>query len=294
MKRIMIVSLLVFALLIVFTGCQITGCQYFELNYDNANLYKSGGATISDKVENLEIEWVNGNVNIEYYFGDNIIFSETSTNEIDSNTTVRYYLEETTLHLKFAKNGRHPLGIGACVKDLTVKIPHSLCLNEIEAEITTGNFNFQNESGVNEFDIDIITGDININSTNINALKADVVTGEISIKAERVNEIEIEGTTTNIEIMSNEIRNLKVDNTTGDISVSATKMEGCEIEDTTGDIRLTLVEGNFEIEKSITTGTYFCSFNQTVQGDKIAYGTGEYLYKIECTTGDIIIQEKVQ
>ena len=64
MKKIAVI-LLVIALLAALTGCASVGYVY-----SNASRYTAGDARISDRVDELEINWVDGSVRIEYYNGD--------------------------------------------------------------------------------------------------------------------------------------------------------------------------------------------------------------------------------
>ena len=53
-----------------------------KVKYDNADSYSIGSGSTSDNIRNLEIDWVSGNVEISYGKGDEIVFEETSKDEI--------------------------------------------------------------------------------------------------------------------------------------------------------------------------------------------------------------------
>ena len=48
------------------------------LNFANADQYTAGDTEISSAVENLDIEWTSGAVNLEYHAGSGVTVSETA------------------------------------------------------------------------------------------------------------------------------------------------------------------------------------------------------------------------
>ena len=274
MKRIVAISILFISLLLVLTGCQITGCSYIDYQYDNANKYEKGGTTINKTVNELEIDWLTGEVFVEYHDGEEIIFNESASQTLEDDNTLRYYLEGTTLHIKYAKNGRLPLGIGNVEKTLVVKLPKNINLNSAEIETISADISVTGkQSSISDFEIDSISG-------------------EISLDIENTNNIEINSTSGKIDIKANVIKQTEINSVSGDIKISTTRLEGCDISTTSADVDMRLTEHDFIIEHSLTSGRYYCEFMPSIQGSTLAYGDALYEYEISSTSGDLTIMSK--
>lgn len=112
------------------SGCAITD----DMSYANADQYTVGGGSVSGMVTEMEIDWIDGNIEIVYGEVENVTFSETSNVELSTENTLHYWLENTTLHIKFAQSkklvalNRYP------DKDLKVMLPASMALQELDVQ----------------------------------------------------------------------------------------------------------------------------------------------------------------
>ena len=119
--------------MIMLSGCVIhTGGGLSTIKYDNADSYAIWSGRTSDSIRNLEIDWISGNVDISYGKGDEIVFEETSKDEITDELTMRWLVEDGTLHIKFCKAGK--INVNNCDKTLKVTLPKNLKLEEAEIE----------------------------------------------------------------------------------------------------------------------------------------------------------------
>lgn len=116
--------------------------------YDNGERYTAGGAHISQEVSKIDINWVAGNVRVEPYDGDEIIFKEDTTSELDTKKQLHYFLDGTTLYIKFAQSGIMDKSFSD--KSLIVLIPKDEVYN-ISIETESANvYLYSNESNFNE------------------------------------------------------------------------------------------------------------------------------------------------
>ena len=100
----------------------------------DANHYTMGGASFANAdVTELTIDWVSGTVTIEAYDGSEVVISETSEDALTDSTTMHYFLEsDGTLNIKFGIPGMKSQGENLPDKNLLVRVPRTLRLDEVE------------------------------------------------------------------------------------------------------------------------------------------------------------------
>ena len=77
------------------------GTNFF---YQNSDKYTVGGASLSHPISAIDIEWISGHVNVKYSNdGENeVVFSESYDKKLDDDLLLHYWLDGTTLRIKFA------------------------------------------------------------------------------------------------------------------------------------------------------------------------------------------------
>lgn len=127
----------------------------FEVSTDADDSYITGGAELdTNGIESIEISWIDGNIDIEYYDGDKIAFVENNPN---GSKEMCYKVDKRTLNIceynGAVKNGLSNLKS----KDLTVKLPNGLALDELNFEIVSANVN-ASDLVANLIDIEVVSG----------------------------------------------------------------------------------------------------------------------------------------
>lgn len=145
-------------------------------SYDDENLYTAGSGEIpANGITELSIDWISHNITVEYYDGDTISFSEPKQNDPDY--ALRYRVDGNELKIKFCKSGfkaSNPKN-----KELTVRLPQGLILNELEIDCVSATSNIKGISA-NSFDIDTVSGNINAEG-NFNDIDIDGVSADSKI-----------------------------------------------------------------------------------------------------------------
>jgi len=128
------------------------------LNYENDSAYSVGSSEVSaDGISDISVEWVNGDINIEYYDGDTISFSESTPK--NENYAMRYLVEGNELKIKFCKSGLHSLN--GCSKSLNIYLPKNIQLNNIDVESVSSGV-FVKEITSRSFDCETVSGNLNL------------------------------------------------------------------------------------------------------------------------------------
>ena len=120
-------------LLCVMLCMALSGCSNTTYFYDDFDKYIKGGATLEATIKNIEIDWVSGDVKIVKHAENTIAFNETSNKKTNDDTSMYYYLEGDTLHIKFAKSGKFQFS--NLQKSLTVELPESLLLDDADIDV---------------------------------------------------------------------------------------------------------------------------------------------------------------
>ncbi|MGN0521951.1 MAG: helix-turn-helix domain-containing protein [Eubacterium sp.] len=235
-----------------------TGIALSKLvDYDNGDEYAVGGAFLDpDSFDNIYIDWVDGDVDIEYYNAEQISVSETEMKNEDYQ--LRYCVKNNELRIEYCKSG---LRIGPNKdKNLTVRIPkdkafYNVDIISVSADVNVDGLvvenimNFENVSGkidalgsFNSIYLNNVSGDVAITGIReLNSFKADTVSGDCKIT--------LPANTTGFTVNYNTV--------SGDIS--AESFDGYESEkfgshshvynDGSTNIEFDSVSGDLEIEK---------------------------------------------
>ena len=240
-------------------------------NYDDADKYTVGDAVITDTVKNLDIDWTSGNINFEYHDEDTVEISEKSRKKLSEDKKMRWWLDDGTLRIRFAKKGISFFSWGFDQnKELTVKLPEGISLEDVN--------------------IDSTSGDVNIPSLQAQMLTLDVVSGDIRLNLSGADELRTSSVTGNVEATLDKVRSAQIDTTSGDVKLSASGLEKLDIDVTTGDITATLSEKpGFTAHLDTVTGKINYDLPLAKEDGAYVCGDGSGSVKIETTTGDITL-----
>ena len=76
------------------------------MTYDRPESYTAGGGETTQPVERVTIDWYNGSVTVARHNGDAVAFSETANRTLEEGLTLRWRVEDGTLSLVYARQGR--------------------------------------------------------------------------------------------------------------------------------------------------------------------------------------------
>lgn len=251
-----------------------SGCSK-NLTYANAEKYTAGGATLTAEVTDIEIEWLAGSVKFAYGEAEAVTFTESSTTTLDKRTNLYYWLENTTLHIKFAQsrigwwNGAYP------EKDLVVTLPSDLILNEAE--------------------VDTVSADLDLNNLSARRIEADSSSGIIKgVLSDVTKELNVESLSGNVEVTASELQKFEIETTSGNVKLHAgTALTSGSFDSISGDFVLTLPETceGFSVEFESVSGNFNSDFATEKRGNSYVYGTGAIELEVENTSGNVNVKK---
>lgn len=259
---------------VALSGCSITT----GITYSNADKYTAGGTTVTGTVTKLDIDWVDGSVDVAYGDVAGVTFSETSSVTLDKRETVHYWLEDTTLHIKFAQSKGGIYLNGYPEKALTVTLPAELQLTELDIAVVDADVAIDNVAA-NDVEIETVGGEVNaylVGTTR--ELSVYTAGGDITVNANDVTEFEIE--TVGAEVYLESVtapRSGSFDATGGSFTLAL-------YDDITG----------FTFEMEGVVGDFNSEFETIKRGDSYVYGDGGNEYEAETVGGNVTVLKKTK
>lgn len=158
-------------------GTYTSGAFWTDVDYDNENAYTVGGGETSERVTDIEVNWIK-DVTINCYDGDTVKIEESADKEIEENLRLRRLVENGKLTIQFATNGRHD--VRGLNKSLTVLIPENFALQNVDVNNVSGNIAL-NLNACRNLDIKNVSGDIMMSVRNFSSLSVNNVSGNINL-----------------------------------------------------------------------------------------------------------------
>ena len=303
-----VLTAIAFSAICVLTGCFSIG----SVTYANSERYSVGDTELTDKIENIEIDWPSGSVSVVSHSGNTLLLSEKAEDGISDDLRVHWWLEGATLHVKFAASGAAMRLFNTGHKDLTLTVPETLSFHDViiraaSAEIDAGDLVAETLSvSTASGDVRIIcaASTINLNSASGNIqltqnekageVSIDTASGEINANISHADTAYLESASGKIKVTAALVDSLSAKSTSGDVS--------CELEDIPTECKLNAVSGeislilpdasDFTANISSTSGEFESDFALKKDGSTYICGDGSANIDIETTSGDIAIRKK--
>ncbi|MGN1328537.1 MAG: DUF4097 family beta strand repeat-containing protein [Eubacterium sp.] len=151
----------------------------FDNDSQSTESYVEGPYDVATEgIENIDIEWVSGNVDVQYYDGDTIYIEESAKSDKNPMT---YKVDNKTLYIdEFADNVSTAFS-SKLKKDLTVKIPSEFKTNEFTLDIVSANLTISNLN-TRDFELNAVSGNSHIYfATQPQDIEMDTVSGDIQL-----------------------------------------------------------------------------------------------------------------
>lgn len=271
-------KLLLIALLIIINAV-LLGCSGLNVNqqyiYDDTE-YGIGNKAFGEILINeIDIDWIVGNIYIEESSNHEIIIRENIDIDIEEQYKMHYLLKDDVLDVKYTSS-LQSLNYKFKNKDLYVYLP----------------------SEIKNININNVSSDISINNVNINSLTINSVSGYINIDSNVINQLKIDNTSGEIILMNNKVSTCEVNSVSGNIGMSYSLMPTTMNISTTSasltlylnlndclNVSYTSISGKLSSDvEYIEKDGYFIINSSNVQSDKN--------YKINTISGNLKIRKK--
>ena len=153
------------------------GINLGGFRYDDSG-YSVGNGTVSERVTDITVDWIEGSVTVIPWDGEEISISEDYMGD-DDDMALRWRIRDGELTVKYCA----PVRIlkRTADKNLTLKIPAAMLegLKEVEIDGTDCDVTF--EGNVDELSVDTVDGELDIRG-NIGEMELDAVDGNVTFK----------------------------------------------------------------------------------------------------------------
>lgn len=269
---------------------------YGGYHYADAKRYTPGGADLdADEVEDLDINWIDGRVQIEVYDGDTVQFHENTSRNLKEAEQLQYYNKNGRLIIQYQKSQRKVLSTSLeRHKELIVKIPEKIAesmgfvgVDTISSEtkitgITAKNINLDSTSG--EFKLKGCRAlKIMMNSTSGDLIGESIVAEELLTVDTVSGDAEVEGSIADIDFSA----------VSGDLTAK-TKVcpQNVKTDTVSGSVYLTIPDNKgFTYSKDTVSGSMTCDFNTINKEDEGTYKDGDAEFEFESVSGDFTIKK---
>ncbi|MBR7117040.1 MAG: DUF4097 family beta strand repeat protein [Clostridia bacterium] len=285
-------ALLILSITLLFTGCGST----FIISFPDSESYKVGSVdgynAFTNSVNDIEIDWPVGSVTVLTSASEFVSIEEIGEDAV--NMPLNYRLSDGVLSIQFASPGLYK---NVKSKDLTVTLPSSLTLSNVEIEgasseiklasISASELSVETASGniyVTDLRIDTditaesASGDITIsNCTAVGGIYAECASGGITIKDTTANSVEADTASGNILLsLLGSCNEIQCDSASGRIEATADRLNSAKLEASSGNIMLSVenIPSSIDIE--------------TASGDvtlEIPYGG--FSFRVDTASGEL-------
>lgn len=258
--------------------------------YLDSEKYTVGGGSVVDDVDSLEINWVDGKINVEAYDGDTVEISETSVK--DSDDELRYYCNNGKLIIQYRVSGVSFGVTKSLKKELTVKIPASAAagLNELKIDSSSADISVSGMSFTKQLELDNVSGSIRL--SNVKAAKTDIdnVSGRIKAEYFVTDSLSVDTISGDAEFKG-EIGKIESDSVSGELKVESAIMPiSADCESVSGNISFKLPDEGITLEFDSVSGDISGNVGFVKKGEKRFYRNGGAEFIIDTTSGDFNIE----
>lgn len=271
----------------------MTSCQT-GFYYDHAAKYTAGNASFSaDTIDALDVDWFSGEVLVE--FGDSseseVSVSETANKKTDEDTSLHYWLDGTTLKIKFAASGK--LNLSGIEKTLKVTLPRQKTLLHLSISGGAANVNVKN-ARADKLTVSAVAGSIELSGMRVsNKASISSTSGNISGSAMTAcDTLNISSTSGSISFSTEaRVRSLGVETTSGNIRLSnLNPAKKAEVETVSGNVELDFLDNSgFSVAYNTVSGKFSTDFKMYLSGDKYVYGTPNSDFSVKTAAGNLTI-----
>lgn len=294
MKKFIAALAALLALVMMLASCNLfinTGL-HMEI-YANEDKYSIGDFEYdAENIKAVDIEWIFGNVTIIPTMNEKLSVNENADN-IDDDLKMRYFIDGSTLRIKFCKSGLRRTMTESAKKALTVEIPDNISLkvNTVSSDVSFGAsgqtlHSLRLDFTYKKIEIETVSGKIDFSDLGqsgagdyyvmgvvCDELALSSISGKISAEIFECNNAKVESTSGSVNV-AGIIKTLNAKSVSGSMNFNVWMCTSAKIES---------VSGNIETSGSITSLTA-----KAISGDIEATAKFEEA-DLSATSGDITI-----
>ena len=284
------------------------GACTVSATYPDAERYLTGGGS-SSAVRDLDVEWIAGELRVVCDDGQDIRWEEYQESELPDEWKMRYYLEDSVLHIRFCQEGK--VRIKNVTKKLTLRIPKSVRLDDVRITASSSDVRlseglFCNNLTINGVSGDMslagvhgksatvstTSGDLSLSRVNVHTLDVKSVSGDVSVREGQCGSVSAETSSGDLHLLSTLAENYTLNSVSGDISLEKSGFfDRMTVNNVSGDVRLLLSDrAGFTLRTATVSGSFRSREALLYQDGVYSHGDGAADVDVHTVSGDISLQ----
>lgn len=278
-----------------------------SFTYDGADGYSIGGATVTESVRRIEIQWLAGAVELIAGDGDGVVFEESADRILNDDLVMRWQMEDGTLRLKFCNSGRWTMD--GLTKTLTLKLPQDTKLESVEITTISADVRAQ-EISAGKINWNTTSGDITAQLNDARELCLLTVSGILDVTgAADAETVDVHSTSGGIFLNLGKVDRLNVVTVSGGIHAALVQGTAMDFSSTSGGIVLRLEEGGdckirtvsggvmlataddlgFAVDYDTVSGRMDSEIPLRMEDGWSVFGDGAQRFDVDTTSGNLSI-----
>ncbi len=260
--------------------------------YKDAELYVVGNAEIGEAVNELDIHWLDGSVEIVPYDGTTISISESDTS-LDSSMKLHWLLKDGKLTVQFAESKWFFGLVEWGQKHLTIQIPADKMeeLTDINVETVSASVTMKDIT-TKQTEIGTVSGRVTLSRLIVDRLELENVSGDTSGNDIFASVLDAQTVSGKIELQG-EWKNVKVDTVSGNVIISDDVLPSLLTFDSIS-ANLTLLapmDNGFSLELDTVSGSFHCDYDLLKKKDYYICGAGAGEFEVDTVSGNLYIKQ---
>ncbi len=232
---------------------------HYDNTFENDNTYHISASSI----RSISIDWIDGDISVIPYDGDDIILTESSNKELDDEYCLRYRIKHGVLQVEYCKSNYY---IGFSFSDNDDNLPIKALEIKVPKNIA---------ESLQELDVDAISSDIYLENIAAQALSIDTISGNLTGNLLLADDITFDSTSGSMDLkLSHCPSSFEMYTISGDCVVYLPKKPSLDCDFDT-------ISGNFHSEFDI-------NFKDE---DEFIIGNGKASFEFSSTSGDMTIKK---
>ena len=287
MKRIF-AWLLTALLLVSCVGCIRISCS-MPVRYANADRYTAGDFTYEEtKVKKVEIDWASGGITLKNGKGT-LSVSESGAENLKEEEKLHWWIDGTTLRIKYCKSGQKLSLTEIAKKELTVELPMFV---DLDIEIASGKVFSEGRLDVGAFDLKTASGGAEIGELYAEEVDIDNASGGILLDHVEVSgAFKVDSASGGLSVGEIAASSIRINSASGGITIGIGTVEKVNLNSTSGSIKLTLLDktAGAKVRYSAVSGNFNTSLSVVNSGELMTFGNGYTDMEISIVSGSVTI-----
>ena len=276
--------------------------------YPDAERYRIGSGSAS-AVRELDVEWIAGELWVECDEGRDVRWEEYQEEQLQEDWKMRYYLEDSVLHIRFCQSGR--VRMTNVSKRLTLRIPKTffldkvrlhassadvrcsggLCCRDFFGQTVSGNLQAEGVRCQNAR-VSSSSGDISLLRVHVHELDVNTVSGDLSVQEGQCGSVSAGSSSGDLSLLSTLAEKYALSSVSGDISLERSGFfEQMTVSNVSGDVRLLLSgRAGFTLRPTTVSGSFRARSPLLYQDGTYRHGDGSATVNVQTVSGDIELQ----